>query len=221
METALKEEIEMGGDGLLHVLPPYGGGINDISRSNVSKVSTVSPIYERNFYLDDKKNSSKKDRNFHRRKGFTTSRVLSQNSGDSGDSGDNSIVYSIIYSIVDSGLSGIEDSPKSDSTDDSTKERSGDKTKDPSSSRRGSYVPVAADDDPAYQRFLWKRHCLICGLYFEYDLAIHYKNGFICQHCQSGDYRFVGAQWQDSPRPQRVPKQIRHKDQTTLGDVGS
>ena len=211
----------MGGDGLLHVLPPGGGGINDIIRSNDSKVSTVSSIYERNFYLGEKKISSIKDRNFHQRKFSPTSKVLLQNSGDSGDNGDSSIVYSIVDSIVDSGLSGIEDSPKSDSTDDSTKERSGDKTKDSSSSRRGSYVPFAADDDPAYQRFLWKRHCLICGRYFEYDLAIHYLNGFICQRCQSGEYSFVGAQWQDSPRPQRVPKQIRHKDQTTLDDVGS
>lgn len=209
------------GDGCPRFLPPTGGDINDIIGSSVSDVPVVSAIYARKFYLGEKKNSSKNDRNFHQRKLLSTSKVFSKNSGDSGDNGDSSIVYSIIYSIVDSGFSGIEDSPKSVSGSVSGNKKDGDDTKYPPSSRRDSYIPVAADDDPAYQRFLRKRHCLICGRYFDYDLAIHYQNGFICQRCQSGEYRVFGAQLQDSPRPQRGPKPVRHKDQTTFDDVGS
>lgn len=43
--------------------------------------------------------------------------------------------------------------------------------------------------DPGRQRFkagMAKRHCLVCGRNFSYDLGIHYLDGYICQTCQSG-----------------------------------
>lgn len=47
----------------------------------------------------------------------------------------------------------------------------------------------APKEDPGLQRFkagMKKRHCLMCGRNFSYDLGIHYKDGYICQACQSG-----------------------------------
>ncbi len=47
----------------------------------------------------------------------------------------------------------------------------------------------APKDDPGLQRFkagMKKRHCSMCGRNIPYDLGIHYKDGYICQACQSG-----------------------------------
>jgi hypothetical protein len=47
----------------------------------------------------------------------------------------------------------------------------------------------APKDDPGLQKFkagMKKRHCLMCGRNFSYDLAFHYLDGYICQACQSG-----------------------------------
>jgi hypothetical protein len=47
----------------------------------------------------------------------------------------------------------------------------------------------APKEDPGLQRFksgMKKRHCSMCGRNFSYDLGIHYKEGYICQACQSG-----------------------------------
>lgn len=49
--------------------------------------------------------------------------------------------------------------------------------------------PHPRKEDPGLQRFkagMKKRHCLMCGRNFSYDLGIHYKDGYICQACQSG-----------------------------------
>jgi hypothetical protein len=44
-------------------------------------------------------------------------------------------------------------------------------------------------EDPGFTKFkagMKKRHCLMCGRNFNYDLGIHYLDGYICQACQSG-----------------------------------
>ena len=44
-------------------------------------------------------------------------------------------------------------------------------------------------DDPGLLKFkagMKKRHCLMCGRNFSYDLGIHYNEGYICQACHSG-----------------------------------
>ena len=50
-------------------------------------------------------------------------------------------------------------------------------------------APTPTKDDPGLMKFkagIKKRHCLMCGRHFSYDLCIHYKDGYICQACQSG-----------------------------------
>jgi hypothetical protein len=44
-------------------------------------------------------------------------------------------------------------------------------------------------EDPGFTKFkagMKKRHCLMCGRNFNYDLGIHHLDGYICQACQSG-----------------------------------
>lgn len=47
----------------------------------------------------------------------------------------------------------------------------------------------AHKENPGFEKFkagMAKRHCLVCERNFSYDLGIHYKDGCICQVCQSG-----------------------------------
>ena len=57
-------------------------------------------------------------------------------------------------------------------------------------------------DDPGLLKFkagMKKRHCLMCGRNFSYDLGIHYNEGYICQPAtQDKDQR-------------RSPSQIRKR----------
>ena len=56
--------------------------------------------------------------------------------------------------------------------------------------------------DPGRERFkagMAKRHCLVCGRNFSYDLGIHYLDGYICQACQSGQ----GPEEIAKPNPQK------------------
>jgi hypothetical protein len=42
------------------------------------------------------------------------------------------------------------------------------------------------EDDPGLQKFkagIKKRHCLMCGQNFSYDLGIHWQGGYICARC--------------------------------------
>ncbi len=42
------------------------------------------------------------------------------------------------------------------------------------------------DDNPGFQKFkagMKKRHCLMCGQNFSYDLGIHWQGGYICTRC--------------------------------------
>lgn len=58
-------------------------------------------------------------------------------------------------------------------------------------------------DDPGLQKFkagMKKRHCLMCGRNFSYDLGIHYNDGFICQACQSGQ----GPEETAKPNPEKT-----------------
>jgi len=60
----------------------------------------------------------------------------------------------------------------------------------------------APKEDPGLQRFkagMKKRHCLMCGRNFSYDLGIYYKDGYICQACQSGQ----GPEETAKPNPQK------------------
>jgi len=64
-------------------------------------------------------------------------------------------------------------------------------------------------DDSGLAKFktgMKKRHCLMCGRDFSYDLGIHYQDGYICQACQSGQ----------GPTPEETAKP---NPQKTLADV--
>ncbi|HON36338.1 MAG TPA: hypothetical protein PLY52_08540 [Methanothrix sp.] len=69
--------------------------------------------------------------------------------------------------------------------------------------------PTPSKDDSGLAKFkvgMKKRHCLMCGRDFSYDLGIHYQDGYICQACQSGR----------GPTPEETAKP---NPQKTLADV--
>ncbi len=69
--------------------------------------------------------------------------------------------------------------------------------------------PTPSKDDSGLAKFkagMKKRHCLMCGRDFSYDLGIHYQDGYICQACQSGQ----------GPTPEETAKP---NPQKTLADV--
>jgi hypothetical protein len=46
---------------------------------------------------------------------------------------------------------------------------------------------MARKDDPGRKRFkagMKKRHCLLCGQNFSYDLGVHFPGGYICEPCR-------------------------------------
>jgi hypothetical protein len=43
------------------------------------------------------------------------------------------------------------------------------------------------EEDPGFQKFktgMKKRHCLMCGQNFSYDLWVHFQGGYICEPCR-------------------------------------
>jgi hypothetical protein len=43
------------------------------------------------------------------------------------------------------------------------------------------------EEGPGFQKFktgMKKRHCLLCGLNFSYDLGVHFQGGYICEPCR-------------------------------------
>ena len=52
---------------------------------------------------------------------------------------------------------------------------------------RKTAIKKPAKEDPGFQKFktgMKKRHCLLCGQNFSYDLGIHFQGGYICEPCR-------------------------------------
>jgi hypothetical protein len=50
-------------------------------------------------------------------------------------------------------------------------------------------IKKPAKEDPGFQKFktgMKKRHCLLCGQNFSYDLGVHFQGGYICEPCRRG-----------------------------------
>jgi hypothetical protein len=60
-------------------------------------------------------------------------------------------------------------------------------------------------DDTGFKKFqagMKKRHCLLCGQNFSYDLGVHFQGGYICARCH---------------REGPPPAPVKPDSQTTLG----
>jgi hypothetical protein len=66
------------------------------------------------------------------------------------------------------------------------------------------------DIDPEFRRTRWNT-CIVCGRDFDYDLAIHYENGFICQRCHS-----EGRTIETKPQPKK-PERLCAKCHNHMG----
>jgi P4 family phage/plasmid primase-like protien len=72
-------------------------------------------------------------------------------------------------------------------------------------SEEGKLRKKLTGDDPGFQKFkagMKKRHCLMCGEHFSYDLGIQWQDGYICARCH---------------REGPPPAPVKPDSQTTLG----
>jgi hypothetical protein len=70
-------------------------------------------------------------------------------------------------------------------------------------------TPAHKEADPDRERFkagMKKRHCLMCGQNFSYDLGIHWQNGYICARCH-----------REGPPPEPAKADSQTPTQTKLG----